>query len=132
MTCAPLLDFALTRDPDGAVVLHVRGEADLATAPQLRERLLAEFARHENLVLDVSCAMFYDAVALRALYAVHREAVRTRREPPPLRGVRPTLAKALEAVGMDGLFRRQAHRPLPARQARARTDQWSGSVPVAA
>jgi anti-anti-sigma factor len=111
MTSTPILEFASSTDPDGAAVLHVRGEVDLATAEQLRERLLAEFSRHHRLVVDLSQAMFYDGVALRALHALHREAVRLRREPPVLRGVRPLLAKALKATGMHAHFPQQAHVP---------------------
>ena len=122
MTSAPNLQFALSTDPSGAAVLHVRGEADLATATLLRERLLAEFARHDQLVVDLSQAMLYDGAALRALHALHREAVRTRRQPPALRGVRPTLAKALKATGMHSLFPRQQHPPFrPARTTYPRT-----------
>jgi anti-anti-sigma factor len=120
MTSAPLLDFTVSSDPDGTTVLHVSGEADLATAQALRERLLTEFARHDRLVLDLSRAMLYDGAALRALHALHREAVRTRREPPALRGVRPTLAKALKATGLHNLFPQQAHPPFPRRTARLR------------
>jgi anti-anti-sigma factor len=106
-----MLDFAVSTDPDGTAVLHVYGEADLATAEQLRERLLAEFASHDRLVLDLSRAMLYDGAALRALRELHREAARTRREPPALRGVRPTLAKALHITGMHTLFPRQVQPP---------------------
>ncbi|HZU58526.1 MAG TPA: STAS domain-containing protein [Actinocrinis sp.] len=109
MTPASTLQFAVGRDPDGARVLHVRGEVDLATAGQLRERLLAEFTRHEHLIVDLSRAMLYDGAALRALHALYRESVRTRRQPPTLRGVRPLLAKALKATGMYSLFPRQDH-----------------------
>lgn len=110
----------MSTDPDGTTVLHVRGEADLATAAQLRERLLAEFARRERLVVDLSCAMLYDGAALRALHTLYREAARTRREPPALRAVRPMLAKALRATGMHTLFPRQEHPPFPPRTARPR------------
>ena len=121
MTTDPTLQFTLSTDPSGTAVLHVRGEVDLATAETLRERLLAEFARHETLVIDLSRAMLYDGAALRALRALHHEAVRTRREPPALRGVRPLLAKALKATGMHTLFPRQDHSPFrPARTTRPR------------
>ncbi|HZU54750.1 MAG TPA: STAS domain-containing protein [Actinocrinis sp.] len=113
---APLLDFAVSTDPDGTTVLHVCGEVDIATAEQLRERLLAEFARHDRLVVDLSRAMLYDGVALRALRALHREAVRARRQPPALRGVRPTLAKVLKATGIHALFLQQEHHPFPSRK----------------
>lgn len=103
-TSPTALRFTTSTDPDGATVLHVRGEVDVSTADQLRERLLAEFARRPRLVLDLSRAMFYDGPALRTLHALHEEAVRRHRRPPVLRGVRPLLAKALRATRMDTLF----------------------------
>lgn len=112
------LQFAVSTEPDGTKVLHVRGEADLSTAQLLRERLLTEFARHDPLVVDLSRAMLYDGAALRALHALYREAVRTRRQPPTLRGVRPLLAKALKATGMHTLFPRQDQPLSSARTAR--------------
>jgi len=119
MTPTSTLEFAVSTDPGGTAVLHVRGEADLATAALLRERLLAEFDHHDPLVVDLSHAMLYDGAALRALHALHREAMRTHRQPPTLRGVRPLLAKALKTVGMHTLFPRQDHPPLhPARTTR--------------
>lgn len=112
MTPTPTLQFASSTDPDGTAVLHVRGEVDLATAGRLRERLLAEFARHRRLVVDLSQAMFYDGAALGALRALHGEAVRACREPPVLRGVRPMLARALRAAGMHAHFPQERHVPL--------------------
>lgn len=101
MTESLLLD--VTTAPDGAV-LYVRGEVDIATADQLRERLLSAYAEHARLVVDLSGAMFFDASGLRALHAVYREAVRAGHRPPVLRGVRPLLAKSLKATGMYTLF----------------------------
>lgn len=101
MTDSLLID--VTTAPDGAV-LYVRGEVDIATADQLRERLLTAFAEHARLVVDLSGAMFFDAAGLRALHAVYREAVRSGHRPPILRGVRPLLAKSLKATGMYGKF----------------------------
>jgi len=113
MTMTPSLPlrFATETDPDGAAVLHVHGEVDLATADELRERLLAEFARHPCLVVDLSHAMLYDGAALRALHALHREAIRQHRLPPALRGVRPLLAKALKVTGLNALFPLEPHVP---------------------
>ena len=113
MTMTPSLPLSFTTetDPDGAAVLHVHGEVDLATADELRERLLAEFARHPRLVVDLSHAMLYDGAALRALRALHREATRQHRVPPALRGVRPLLAKALKATDLNALFPMEPHVP---------------------
>ena len=106
------LTFDLAHEPCGAAVLYVSGEVDLATASELRERLLAEFRRHPRLVVDLSAAMLFDGPALRALHALHREAARLDRQSPTLRGVRPLLAKALKVTGMSELFRIEPAPPL--------------------
>ena len=125
MTESQILEFASSTDPSGAAVLHVRGEVDLATADQLRERLLAEFAHHHRLVVDLSHAMLYDGAALGVLRALHREAVKEGRDTPALRGVRPALAKALEATGMDAQFPLDTHRPFPTLRALRRRPEPS-------
>lgn len=115
MKASTPLTFELTREPEGALVLHVRGEVDLATAPRLRERLLAEFERHPRLVVDLSGAMLFDGPALRALHALHRDAARLGRRPPTLRGVRPLLMKAFKVTGMHELFRIEPSPPITRR-----------------
>jgi anti-sigma B factor antagonist len=101
LTESLLLDVTTASDE---AVLYVRGEVDIATADQLRERLMTAYAEHSRLVVDLSGAMFFDASGLRALHAVYREAVRHGHLPPILRGVRPLLVKSLKATGMYGLF----------------------------
>jgi anti-anti-sigma factor len=113
------LTFDLVHEPGGAVVLYVSGEVDLATASQLRERLITEFRHHPRLIVDLSAAMLFDGPALRALHALHREANRLGRQPPTLRGVRPLLAKALKATGMSELFHVEPCPPLMRRPASA-------------
>jgi anti-anti-sigma factor len=127
------LTFDLVHEPGGAVVLRVRGEVDLATAEQLRERLLAEFRRHPRLVVDLSAAMLFDGPALRALLALHREATRLGRQPPTLRGVRPLLAKAFQATGMNELVRVEPCPPSarPSASANGRTASARRSRPRA-
>lgn len=98
------LSFRLTHEPDGTAVLCVRGEVDISTAAHLGERVMAAFARHPRLVLDLSGAMFFDASGLRVLHALHAEATRRQRPAPTLRGVRPLLAKSLKATGMSSRF----------------------------
>lgn len=113
------LTFELTRELDGAVVLGVRGEVDLATARELRDRLLAEFERHPGLVVDLSGAMLFDGAALRAVHALHCEATRLGRRPPTLRGVRPLLMKAFKATGMHEMFRIEPCPPYTRRRSAA-------------
>lgn len=99
----PML-ITVTGGSDGPTVVAVHGDVDIATADQLREQLLLAFARHPDIVLDLSQAMFFDVSGLRALSAVHRQAVRQNRPAPTLRGVRPLLAKMLKSTGLDRAF----------------------------
>ncbi len=102
MPTAPTL--TITLNPPRGATLRVVGEIDQANADEVRDRLIAALHCHERLTIDVSAAMFLDITALRALRALHREAIRLRREPPALVGVRPLLAKALTDTGMRHMF----------------------------
>ncbi|MBS2961475.1 STAS domain-containing protein [Actinocrinis puniceicyclus] len=133
MISSPPPTFYLTHTPDGAAVLHVRGEVDLASADRFRERLLDEFARHPRLVVDLSEAMLFDGAALRALLALHREATGQHRQAPTLRGLRPLLAKAFKATGMNELFPIEPSPPFPQwRRRREAARAAAQAVPSAA
>lgn len=62
-------DFGLdVQQRDGCAVLSVSGEVDLATAPQLREQLVALVADgHRCIVVDLSRTEFLDSTGLGAL-----------------------------------------------------------------
>ena len=64
--------FAVDR-PDGAVVLRVSGEIDMATSAGLK-RHLVEIAREEPpvVVLDLTSVDFFDSSGLNAVVAGHR------------------------------------------------------------
>jgi anti-sigma B factor antagonist len=58
------------QERDGCAVLSVSGEVDLATAPQLRERLVGLVADgHRRIVVDMSGTEFLDSTGLGALVA---------------------------------------------------------------
>jgi anti-sigma B factor antagonist len=58
---------------DGGVVIEVRGELDMATAPKLRECLNAVVERGpELIVVDLSRVDFLDSVALAVLLAARK------------------------------------------------------------
>ena len=66
-----------TEERAGWKVVHVTGEIDLRTAPELRERLavlLDEGA--EQLVLDLDDVRFIDSTALSVLVGAHKRLVR--------------------------------------------------------
>jgi anti-sigma B factor antagonist len=58
---------------DGVSVLTVTGEIDLATAPDLRERLMVQEAdRVETIVVDLTGVSFIDSTALGVLVGAYR------------------------------------------------------------
>jgi len=68
------IDVAL-RD-DGVTVIHVGGELDLSSVPQLRSCLSDLVNRGDNsLVLDLSEVTFCDSTALGVFVGAHRRAI---------------------------------------------------------
>lgn len=65
-------EFVLERG-EGQAVLHVAGEIDMVTSPELREHL-AELAQEEVavVVLDLSDVRFFDSSGLNAVVGGHR------------------------------------------------------------
>jgi anti-sigma B factor antagonist len=58
---------------DGCVVVSVRGEVDLATAPTLKTRLLDLVAEGENeIIVDLSDTDFLDSTGLGAVVAAYK------------------------------------------------------------
>jgi anti-anti-sigma factor len=90
--------------PGGTATLRIRGEVDLASADRLRQATIDAMSRYRAVRLDLSGAYFFDASGLRALHAIHREAVRRRQPVPTLLGVRPLLAKMLKLTGLTRHF----------------------------
>ena len=69
-------DFRVTEEPFGpsGVVLTVEGELDIATAPQLRESVMAALGAGANrVVFDLSAVTFMDSVALAAILHARRQ-----------------------------------------------------------
>jgi anti-sigma B factor antagonist len=61
-------------DPDGTLWLRLAGELDLATRPQLVERLELAAASRRHVVLDVRNLEFMDSSGLRLLLQAHDHA----------------------------------------------------------
>jgi anti-sigma B factor antagonist len=61
------------RDDDGKAIIAVFGEVDLATAPELKESLLAAVASGAtDIVLDLSATDFLDSTGLSAVVAAYK------------------------------------------------------------
>ena len=91
---------------DGTPVLSVRGEVDVSTAPELRERLLAlaDRAGGTIAVVDLSAVSFVDSTALGVLVSGVK---RLRSGGGDLRLVvtQPRIAKVFEITGLTDVFK---------------------------
>jgi len=88
----------------GIPVLAVRGEIDVSTAPELRERLLAVAENGRSLVVvDLTDVSFVDSTALGVLVSGVK---RFRKGGGDLRLVvtRPHISKVLEITGLNDVF----------------------------
>jgi anti-sigma B factor antagonist len=73
--------FAVSeREEPGATVVHVEGELDVLTAPQLAARLAAVTRRHRgDIVVDLRGTIFIDSVGLQVLLSANRRLARASR-----------------------------------------------------
>ncbi|GAA4920663.1 STAS domain-containing protein [Streptomonospora salina] len=111
-------------DHQDTAVVAVRGEIDIATADDMRDRMLAaagEERRTALLVADLSGVGFFDASGVRALMAVRRR-LDARGVRMALGGPSPAVLRTLEALGLAGCFTvlPQAQVPFTARSAARR------------
>lgn len=92
-----------TETKDGSVVVHVGGDLDVYTAPQLQEALDQAFATGGRLVLDLLDVHFIDSTALGVLVGAHQ---RSQSENGELRLVveDPLVLKIFHITGFDGVF----------------------------
>lgn len=67
--------FAIEASPAGrTVVLAVHGDVDIATAPELRERLSDAFGTYQRVVVDLDGVPFLDSTGLGVLVAAYNRA----------------------------------------------------------
>ena len=93
------------RDGDGAMVLQLFGEFDLASVSTFEEELAgAEAEAVGPLVIDLSALEFIDSTGLGLLLAAHRRAEDNGRELVLLRG-QPSVEKILRITGLDQILR---------------------------
>ena len=89
-------------DVDRRAVIVVRGELDLATAPDLDEVVNERLDAGQEVVLDLRELDFMDSSGLRVLVAAHTRAMDGG---PPFRIVRPRangeVAKIMTIAGID-------------------------------
>jgi anti-sigma B factor antagonist len=90
-------------DRDGRAHLTLRGELDLATAPELEQLVNARLDEGQEVVVDLRGLEFMDSSGVRVLVAAHARAARNDAR---LFVVRPAtgtaVAKIVEVSGLDG------------------------------
>ena len=97
-------DFSISaEDRDGRAHLSLRGELDLATAPELEELLNSRVDSGQEVVVDLRGLEFMDSSGIRVLVAAHARAGRTGTRVIVVRP-RPAsaVAKIVEVSGLDG------------------------------
>ena len=93
-------DFSIRVEHEpGRVWIHVGGDVDLATAPQLAEALEVD----GEIVLDLADLAFLDAAGIGVLARAH-ERVRRRGDCMVIVHARPMVRRLLQITGLDGLL----------------------------
>lgn len=88
------------RRGDGCIVVAVRGECDILTAPLLRERLLELAGQSARMVVDLSGLEFLDCAGLRALL-VGRRCVELLGGALVITAPSPPVTRVLQLTGLD-------------------------------
>jgi anti-anti-sigma factor len=112
----PPEDFSISADDgDGRVLLTVRGELDLATAPELEQLLDEHIDAGREVVVDLRPLEFMDSSGIRVLVAAHTRAGRAGNR---VVIVRPpsgsAVAKIVAVSGLDGELNLVDDPPQPA------------------
>jgi anti-sigma B factor antagonist len=86
---------------DGVTVLHLHGEVDLTTAPQLRSVVIAAIgAGHHRIVFDLDDVGMLDSTGLGVLIGAVRRA-RSAGGEVRFVSTRPPLVRLFEVTGLD-------------------------------
>jgi anti-anti-sigma factor len=106
------MPVAEVRVGDGAAILTLRGDIDLAVAATISERVAealsvrvgkAQAARPERLVIDMAQVSFIDCAGARAILGAQQHLPDGQR--PVLRHAGPEVLRLLNLTGLDEQFR---------------------------
>jgi anti-sigma B factor antagonist len=100
----PPEEFSIAEsDRDGRAHLTLRGELDLATAPELENLVNERLDAGREVVVDLRGLEFMDSSGIRVLVAGHARAARTGARLFVVRpGADSAVAKIIEVSGLDG------------------------------
>lgn len=94
----------VSRSEGGWTVIDVKGEVDLHTAPQLRERLLSHIEQgHRRIVLNLEPLAFIDSTGLGVLVSGLKR-LRTHDGELALAAPHDPVKKVLTITGLDKVF----------------------------
>ena len=113
---SPPEEFAISADQRaGSVQLTLRGELDIATAPELEQLVNERIDAGDEVVVDLRALEFMDSSGIRVLVAAHARAGRVG---TTLVIVRPptgsAVAKIVAVSGLDGELNIVDNPPTPA------------------
>jgi anti-sigma B factor antagonist len=100
------MDFAITDRPAGdhTHVVAVKGEIDLFTAPEFKQRVSAPIdAGRSNVVVDLSETTFIDSSSLGVLIGAHRR-LKLRGRALVVVCDNEAIVKTFRITGLDGVF----------------------------
>jgi anti-anti-sigma factor len=90
-------------DRDGRAHMTLRGELDLATAPELEQLVNERLDTGQDVVVDLRGLEFMDSSGIRVLVAAHARAARNDARLFVVRpGPATAVAKIVEVSGLDG------------------------------
>jgi anti-sigma B factor antagonist len=97
-------DLRVTVCPGSPLVVEIRGDIDIQSAPELRDELLRVIRRRgAQLALDLAAVTFLDCAGLNVLLATRR---RAQLEDGSVRIVRasPRVLRMISLLGLEGVF----------------------------
>lgn len=95
-------DVRVEETPEGAVVVHVSGELDLATTPAL-EDALTRLPDGSHVVIDLGACSFLDSSGVRLLAMAARRVEETNGRLDLVAAGDSGVARVLEITGIDTL-----------------------------
>jgi anti-sigma B factor antagonist len=100
----PPEDFSISADDrEGRAHLTLRGELDLATAPELEQLVTERIDAGQDVVVDLRALEFMDSSGIRVLVAAHTRAGRAGTRLVIVRpGSDSAVAKIIEVSGLEG------------------------------
>jgi anti-sigma B factor antagonist len=95
-------EVALEERDSGVVVVSLRGEHDLTTAPALRERMEEALGRRSGVLVDLTDAEFIDSSIIGVVLEARRQAEEVGIGfAAALEGGDPAVRRVLEVTGLD-------------------------------